>query len=195
VGREAVCTTTWQGVTGNAKVLLESNEIIVRGEIRARIPRTGIVGVVSLGDELVVDVAGEPLTLVLGRNETAKWAAALLKTPPTLTEKLGLRGDQFAFVLGIVDDEVLTKALSGVTTISLADADMIVAVLRSEEELAGALETAREVGLPVWIIGGKGKTAQPSDSAIRAFMRAGNYIDNKTSAVSDSWTATRYGPR
>lgn len=195
MGREAVCTTTWQGVTANTKVLLESNENILRGVIRARIARAGIVGVVSHGDDLVVDVAGEPLTLELGRNEAAKWASALLKTPPSLAEKLGLRQGKLAFVVGIVDDDALISALSGATTATLADATMIVAVLRDEEALVTALEIAKVAWLPVWMISGKGKTAHPSDNAIRAFMRVGDYVDNKTSAVSDRWTATRYGPR
>ena len=76
--------------------MLESTEIILRGNLRGRLPRAGIVGVVLLGDDLLVDMSGELLTLELGHMEAAKWAAALLKVPPTLAEKLGLGGGKLA---------------------------------------------------------------------------------------------------
>ena len=195
MGREANCTATWQGETAHVKVLLESTEIILRGEIRGRIPRAEIVGVVVSEDHLVVDVSGELLTLALGRADVAKWAAALLKSPPTLAEKLGLSAEKRAFVLGDVDDEALTTALTGTTTIAMADADVIVAVLRSEIDLTAAFETARSLNRPIWMVSEKGKAARVSDGAIRSFLRAQNFIDTKTSAVSDRWTATRYRSR
>ena len=160
MGREVTCTATWQGVTASAKVLLESTEIILRGRIRGRIPRAGITHVLSDGDVLVIDSSGVSLTLELGRTEALKWAAAISKTPPTLTEKLGLAQNKLAFVLGEVDDETLAGALSGATTAVLAEADMIVAVLRSDADLAAAFRTAQMVGLPVWLIGEKGKAAR-----------------------------------
>lgn len=81
------------------------------------------------------------------------------------------------------------------TVAASADADMIVAVIRSEGEIESALDIARAATLPVWIVAGKGKFATVSDSAIRTLMRANGFIDTKTSGVSDRWTATRYAPR
>lgn len=195
MGREAVCTAIWQGATAEVKALLESSEIILRGDLRARIARSGITGVVVQGDALVVDVAGSALTLELGSVEAAKWAAALLKAPPTLAEKLGLGGGKRAVVLGVVEDDALAAALDGATVAAPDDAHMIVAVVRTEADLASALETARTAALPVWIVAGKGKFATVSDSAIRTLMRTNGYIDSKTSGVSDRWSATRYAAR
>lgn len=196
MGREAICTATWDGATGEAKALLESTEIILRGDIRARIARAGITGVTARGDDLAVDVSGDTLTLELGATEATKWAAALLKTPPTLAEKLGLATGKRAFVLGVIDDAALAAALDGATTPVLANADMIVAILRSDADLSATLDTARTAPTcAIWIVAGKGKFATVSDNAIRGFMRAGHYVDSKTSGISDRWTATRYGPR
>ena len=38
----------------------------------------------------------------------------------------------------------------------------------------------------------KGRDAFPSDGEIRMELRSRGYVDNKTSAVSDKLTATRY---
>lgn len=195
MGRETICTATWQGATAEVKVLLESTEIILRGDIRARIARAGITGVTARSDNLAVDVSGDRLTLELGPVEATKWAAALLKAPPTLVEKLGLAAGKRAFVLGVIDDAALAVALDRATAPVLADADMIVAILRSEADLSTALDTARAAALAVWMVAGKGKFATVADSAIRGFMRANGYVDTKTSSISYRWTATRYTPR
>ena len=42
MGREAMCTYSWQGQTGQGKALLEAEEIVLRGDIRTRIPRHAI---------------------------------------------------------------------------------------------------------------------------------------------------------
>jgi hypothetical protein len=196
MGREAICTASWNGSTAEVKALLESTEIILRGDIKVRIARAGIAGVTAMGDDLIVDVSGTPLTLALGSAEAAKWAAALLKAPPTLAEKFGLTGDRRAYVLGIVDDEVLSAAIDGATAPTPAEADMIIAVMREETELGAALQAARTPApRPVWIVAGKGKFATVPDSTVRGFMREEGWIDTKTSAVSDRWTATRYSAR
>lgn len=196
MGREAICTATWQGATAEVKVLLESTEIILRGDIRARIARAGITGITARGDNLAVDVSGDMLTLELGPVEATKWAAALLKAPPTLVEKLGLAAGKRAFVLGVIDDAALAVALDRATAPVLADADMIVAILRSEADISAALDTARTApACAIWMVAGKGKFATVADAAIRGFMRANGYVDTKTSGISYRLTATRYTPR
>lgn len=38
MGREALCTCVWSGEKGKVKVLLEPPELILRGEMRRRVP-------------------------------------------------------------------------------------------------------------------------------------------------------------
>jgi hypothetical protein len=47
-------------------------------------------------------------------------------------------------------------------------------------------------GCSFWCVYGKGKFATISDGDIRAYLRAQRYVDNKTTAVSERLTATRY---
>jgi hypothetical protein len=86
-------------------------------------------------------------------------------------------------------------ALDGAMVPTAAEADMIIAVVRDEAELGRAQETARSSGHPIWIVAGKSKFTTVPDSTIRSFMRGNCWMDTKTSAVSDRWTATRYSAR
>jgi hypothetical protein len=75
------------------------------------------------------------------------------------------------------------------------DAAVIIAVLRSHSDLSAAVEAARSVEHAIWCVIGKGKFATVSDSEVRTTMRAAGFVDNKTSGVSERWTATQYGRR
>lgn len=196
MGREAATLAHWRGEAAEVKALLESTELIVRGAIRVRIPWATITGVRAEEGALIVDVGADRLVLELGLVEATKWAATLLKPPPTLAHKLGVGADRPAFVVGVVNDPVLAAALDGATVRTSSGATMLIAVLRVLDDLETALRVARsEPTLPIWCVHGKGKRAIVTDAAVRMRFRAAGYVDNKTSAVSEHWTATRYSPR
>jgi hypothetical protein len=196
VGREAFCEARWQGAAGDVKALLESQEIILRGTITARIPRSSLTSVVSKGDKLTVNTGDGPLVLALGASEAQKWLAALLKAPPSLATKLGIGPAAPAFVIGHVEDADLAAALGDFTAPTIATAAVLVAVLTNDADLKAAFRIAKSTaGLPLWCVHGKGKSAPISDNAIRTFLRAQGWVDSKTTAVSARLTATRYGVR
>ena len=87
------------------------------------------------------------------------------------------------------------EAYQGVSilTTNLRAARMLVAVLSNASELPRMAEFhADMICNTVWVVHGKGKDADPSDTLVRIAMRGWGYVDNKTSAVSDTLTATRY---
>ncbi|UQE75087.1 hypothetical protein MYK68_00080 [Gordonia sp. PP30] len=193
--REAIGTATWRGATAEVKVLLESQDLILRGGIRARLPRAGISDVVADGDRVRVRVNGEPLVLILGEPEAGRWAEALLKAPPTLAEKLGISAATPALVLGVADD-ALRAALAGAETEMVGEASALVAVLHDATDLDAAVAVAETVpDLPVWFVYPKGTSGPIGGETVRAHLRERGYIDSKTSAVSDRFTATRYRRR
>jgi hypothetical protein len=196
MGREALAITDWQGQTVKVKALLESQEIILRSPIRARIPRSEISGVTVDGDRLRLVVDGEPLTLTLGATEADRWAIVLLKPPPSLAEKLGISVDKRAYLMGSLDDETLRSALTDAMTDALADASVIVAVLAEQADLDAACTLAATVPhLALWCVYPKGRNSPVGDAVIRAHLRERGYVDSKSSAVSDRLTATRYARR
>lgn len=193
MGREAEALCHWAGTSGQAHILLESAEIILRGEVRARIPRASIRSFRADGGDLTVDAAAGQLVAELGGAVAASWAAALAKPPPSLAAKLGVGAGKPAFVMGDLSDAALADALSGTTVSAASDAALIVAVLLSRADLDSALALAAALPvLPVWCVYAKGAHADPGDAIIRAAFRAAGWMDTKTSAVSDRLTATRY---
>ncbi len=194
MGREAIALCHWQEQSGEAKVLLESQEIILRGPIKARITRSGITAFKIEGEVLRVTTPDGELLAELGVKEAAKWAEALAKPAPSLASKLGIGGEKPAFLLGETGDEALLDALAGHHRVERAErASVIVALIDDEGSLDAALELAGEHGLMLWCVYPKGKGAVFGDSAIRAHLRGARWMDNKTCAVSERLTATRYG--
>ncbi|MES2541875.1 MAG: hypothetical protein V4583_15025 [Pseudomonadota bacterium] len=85
-------------------------------------------------------------------------------------------------------------AVSGATAPGSQGAAMIVAVLTGPGDLEAALAAGQASGLRVWCVHGKGKGAAVGDAAVRAAFRGAGWMDIKTSAVSDAFTATLYRP-
>jgi hypothetical protein len=193
MGREATALCEWRGESAEAKILLESQEIILRGAIKARLAREALSDIFVEGEALHLKVAGEPLILSLGAVEAGKWYNALLKPMPTLAEKLGVSADTPVFVLGAVDDPVLVDALAGATVSASGDAAVLIACLHSHADLAQAIvPAALYPALHLWCIYPKGKDADVTDAMVRTAMRDAGLSDSKSCAVSERLTATRY---
>lgn len=195
MGREVEAQAQYRGETGMVRALLESDALILRGEVRARIARGGITGWTADVDDLRMHTADGPLVLTMGGAEAAKWVAALNKPLPTLAQKLGVAG-QTVWLLQPVEDTSLSAVLAGVAPVDVAQATLGIAVLRSPRDLDDLLAVcAAHPALPVWAINEKGPRASLPESAIRTALRAAGLIDTKACAVSARLSATRYQKR
>ena len=196
MGRETIAVARWGGAVEEVKALLEAREIILRGAIKARIPRSGITRIAVEDGDLVLWCQDGPLVLELGATEVAKWHEALLKPPPTLAAKLGIGPDRQGYLIGKPDDHELEAALSCAVAASPGEAHVLLAMTLCAADLAAALEVAKAHPRHfLWCIYEKGKTASFGDTAVRSFMREHGYVDSKSCAVSDRLTATRYGAK
>lgn len=201
MGQESLCEVRIRRGTalqeGQARALLESRELILRGELRRRMPLAALTEVQALGGELhlshATEAGTEQLVLLLGEPQATTWARKILAPPPSLAHKLGLGESTKAFVIGRVDDAELAAALRGHTARSAARAAVVVAVMRSEAELQAAMAAHAAMPCPgFWAVYPKGKASTLADATVRSVLRAAGYADNKTTAVSEVLTATRY---
>ena len=76
------------GATSEGRALLETDELVFRGDERLRIPFRTIDSVRAEGGELTVRFGGDEATLVLG-PKAARWAERI-RNPPMLLDKLGV---------------------------------------------------------------------------------------------------------
>lgn len=197
MGREAQGLCTIGPHTEAVKALLESTVLIVRGAtLKRQFAIFALSGVEVQGKALRFQCDGERVTLELGAEEAQKWLKKIMTPPPSLASKLGIGAEAKAYVLGRADDAVLAEALAGAITTIASDAAVLIVIALDEQDLTQAI--ARHAGMPcraMWVVHAKGKAATLGDTAIRQRLRDSGYIDNKTTAVSDRFTATRYARR
>jgi len=132
--------------------------------------------------------------LNLGAAEATKWLKKIQVGPPSLASKLGISGEKPAAVFGPVDEDAsLASALAGACTQSAQDATVLLALVQSQQALDRAL--ALHASMPcraLWLVYEKGPKAIFGEGLIRSHVRSLGYRDNKSCAVSDRLSATRY---
>lgn len=195
MGRETNCKCDWAGTIGNVKVLLESTELIVRGDIRRRVPIHSLRSVEAKSGRLIFNSDGDKVQLFLGAPIAEKWVEAIKKPPPSLARKLGITDKIVVRVIGNVTDEALNEALRESSQISEKNPDLIVACVETPESLAAALRAAKPQLLkftPIWMIYPKRSGHPLNESAIRSLLRSRGMMDTKVASVSNRLTALRF---
>ena len=195
MGREVQCTCRWGDHSGVVKALLESDEIIVRGEIKGRIRLVEL-------KHLQVDAAGlhfaagrDQIALLMGVTEAERWVKKIKTPQPSLRDKLGLSNEAKALVVGRIGDAALADALGGFA--ATTDAKMVVAIAREQRHLVAATQMAKRLtaGAAIWIVYEKGKNSIFGETRVRESMRALGYVDTKVASVSATLTASRFSPK
>jgi hypothetical protein len=200
MGREANCLCDWNGQStrvegARVKALLEPPELILRGEIKRRIPFAAMQQVAARGARLRFRVDGESVSLELGEALAAKWAQALLKPPPTLAQKLGIAPGGAARVLGTVDDEALLNALKDARRVTRGAVDVIVARVNTPAEIGDAWKKAAAQaanGAALWMVYAKGRGHAINEADVREAGLAAGFVDVKVAAVSAQLTALKF---
>ena len=195
MGRESECECECNGARGKVKALLEPPELILRGEIRRRLPFSELKEVRADGEKLRLVCGPDRYALAVGRATAEKWVKALTTPPPSLAKKLGITTETVVRMIGSVDDAALRLALGSAKAISDTDAAVILARVNSPSELAAALRTSAKqlsAGIPIWFIYPKGPGRPLSENDVRSTALATGIVDTKVCAVSPVLTALRF---
>ncbi len=102
MGQGATCKAEYGGKVSRGKALLESQELVFRGEFRLRIPFAQMKTVEARDGRLAVKFSEGTAVFELG-PQAEKWAAKI-KNPPSLLDKLGVKPGMCVAVLGVGDD-------------------------------------------------------------------------------------------
>jgi len=194
MGQEAHCVARLGGKTFKVKALLETSELVVRGELRLSVRFTDMTGAEAEGDTLAVHFAGGILELDLGPL-AARWAERI-RNPKSRADKLGVKAGQRVAVLGEADADLLAElAAAGVTPARrlVAACDLIFYAVDTVAEL-GRLPALRARLVPagaVWVLHPKGRGAAVRDVDVMAAARAAGLVDNKVAAFSAARSALR----
>jgi hypothetical protein len=194
MGREAICDCTFAGTTTKVKALLESEELILRGDISLRAPLHALHHVRVESESLCFNLDEGPIRLDLGAAAAKSWAKKIKSPPPSLADKLGITGKTVR-TIGPIADHALDSALTSAARISTRNPDLILSYVDTPESLAAVLREARTQlarSVPIWLVYRKGPGHPLNESAIRTTLRANGLMDTKVASVSAELTALRF---
>lgn len=194
MGREATCQCQWGAESGQCKVVLETSELIVRGQIRRRTPIASLTRVSVKGDSLHFHAGQDAVTLILGSELALSWAKKIATPPPTLAAKLGISSQSNLLTVGDCADEDLKAAVETAATTESKNPDLIFACVKTADDLNYALDLYAKIASqpPIWIVYPKGPNKPIGETEIRDTLRRENFIDTKVASVSTSLTALRF---
>ena len=115
MGAEIQCKAKFGKQSGEGRALLETNEILFRGDFRLKIPLKDIKKLEAVNGVLRVRFTGGDATFAIGAA-AEKWAHKILH-PKTVMEKLGVKEGTKVLVLDVADNDFLKK-LKGCATVS-----------------------------------------------------------------------------
>ena len=197
MGREATCICQWSGSSFTVKALLETQQIILRGALRKRVPFNVMKQVAVHASQLQFMVGDEAVALLLDPGVAEKWARAI-KNPPSLARKLGITATSIVHTIGPVDDNALKAAIAEASQVSNKQCTLIIACVDRPASVAHALQKSGrnlEQGVPIWFIYRKGPGHPLNEAQLRSIALATGIVDTKTAAVSTTLTALRFNRR
>ena len=178
------------------KVLLETNEIIFRGDTPLKIPFAKMKSVQALKGDLLVRVGDELLAFEVGEKVALKWRDKILH-PKSRVEKLGVKVGARVSLIGDFPKDFLQelaklKCLIK-TSAAVNDAEWIFALVESEQDLPVVAKLAKKMegSVGLWVIYPKGRKDITEVGVISAGRKTG-LRDVKVVGFSATHTALKF---
>ena len=195
MGAEARCTVTFGGRKEAGKALLETDELIFRGDtLRLSIPYKSISRVDASEGVLHVTWPGGDAAFELGAA-AMKWLDKI-RNPPTRIDKLGIKTGQKVLFVGLRDPTLREEIETcGATVLARGavgvDAIFIAANERDDlDRLVTVLKFLKRDGA-IWVIRPKGSPAI-SEGDVRKAGRNAGLVDTKVARFSETHTAEKF---
>jgi hypothetical protein len=198
MGDEANCTATFGKASSRGKALLETSDLLFRGDFRVKVTFAEIERLKVVAGRLSITFPGGTLVLELG-DRAAKWEKKI-RAPKGLIEKLGIKPDARVAVLAISDEDFRTKVRDQAKKTVFRRPSQVVDILvwgvtkKSELAKIDAMRALLAEGGALWIVYPKG-LADPKEGDVLAAGRASGMVDTKVASFSTTHTALRFSPR
>jgi hypothetical protein len=191
MGKELNCRMDYQGGSYDGRLLLETDHLLFRGDVRVRISLTDLISVSA--DSGVLSVRGRESAAAFELGvDAAKWADKILH-PPTLLAKLGVRADTRVSLTGAFEPGFVADLKRGGATIVRAGAELHLLAAECKERLSQVAPIGERLApkQAIWVVYPKGVEAVKEIDVIRAGRLAG-LTDTKVVAFSRTHTALRF---
>jgi len=195
MGRELQCTVRSGGKHSVGKALLETNDILFRGEPRLKIPLASLTSVAAKNGELNLKWPEGSAVFELG-EQAEKWAHAILH-PKSVAEKLGVKpGSRISF-LRLPSPELLKDARKSAAVFSddkpLEDSDVIFFGADTTSDLTRAKKLLPSLASngALWIVDPKGRK-EITELQVLSAGREAELLDIKVVSYSPTHTALKF---
>jgi hypothetical protein len=204
MGQEARCTVRLKDRVSEGKALLETDELVFRGDdgLRLKVPFEEMRAVEVRNGELRLESSDGPAVLELG-TQAERWAQKMLH-PKSLLDKLGVKPGMRVLVLGVGDEAFLAELRArtiGIvvdaptsarpTTVSRYDAVFVAVNEPQDMEQLADLKRAIKRDGAVWAVFRKGRKDFNENDVLRGGLEAG-LVDVKVVRFSDTHTGSKF---
>jgi hypothetical protein len=195
MGNELKCTVRFGKEASEGKALLETSEVLFRGEFRLKIPFASITSAKAVDGELLLQTADGLAVFEIG-PAAEKWRVKILH-PKTRTEKIGVKPGAKISLFGSFEADFLSelKSLDAVVTKdkAAADCDTIFLPADSLKELSSVAKIAKSLkgATSLWIVYPKGQKTITENDVIAVGRKSG-LKDVKVVGFSVSHTALKF---
>jgi hypothetical protein len=190
MGQEAKCEVRIGGKVATGKALLETDDLIFRGDFRLSIPLKSIQSLEAVDGVLTVTSPTVTARFVLGA-QADKWAHKI-RNPRTLADKLDVKPGMRVSLIGIADP--LEGRVGDVTLGKAAkDSDLIFFGAEADKDLAKlrTLQKSIKRNGAIWVVYPKGKKEITELAVLKAGREVG-LVDIKIARFSDTHTAHKF---
>src|SRR5580693_379841 len=195
MGSEAACTAQFGKEQSKGKALLETSEIIFRGDFRLKIPFSTIKSAKAVVGELRLQTSEGLVVFQLGAA-AEKWCDKILH-PKSRIEKLGVKPGARVSLLGGFDPDflkeiaALTKSVSKDKTAK--DTEHIFFAADSKEDLGALSKISKSMqgAAALWIVYPKGQKQITENDVLAAGRKVG-LKDLKVVGFSSTYTALKF---
>ncbi len=195
MGNEVTCRVRFGNQESKGKALLETNEILFRGDFRLKIPFSTIKSVKAANGELRVETP-EGLAVFQLKEAAEKWRDKILR-PKSRLEKLGVKPGAKVSLFGEFEAKFL-REVSGLTKSSIkgkvtSDSECIFFAADSKEGLAALSKISKSMqgATALWIVYPKGQKHITENDVLSAGRKAG-LKDIKVVGFSPTHTALKF---
>lgn len=195
MGKTTKSRLHFDGQIYDGEAMLETSELLFRGERRLLIPFAKIESVDARDGMLEVKFAGDVAAFELG-PQAAVWAE-MIRNPKSVIQKIGIKAGQVVSVVNLDDDAFIDDLEKAGAAVSRgraeknSDAIVYGASTRADLDRLSTLKNSLAPNGALWIIRPKGKK-EITESDSMAAGKAAGLVDVKVVRFSDTHTAEKF---
>ena len=195
MGQEVRCNATIEGKSAHGRALLETDDLVFRGDVRVSIPFRTITALAAREGVLTVSYPGGTADFELGAY-AEQWADRI-RNPKSVIDKLGVTAGQSVTLIDVSDAEFHERLVERGASIRPLRADspsdvifLGVESLDGLRALPSLVQSLAPAGA-IWILRPKGH-ARITERAVMTAGREAGLVDTKVVRFSETHTAEKF---